>query len=181
MTVESSTNLDGDLNDEMAQRINGSSRTSRQFQSHVRVSSCNDEGLAYVCETKLVGSPCTFSCHLQYQLYCSNTIAEFDRITSERLTRQDMLVASAQCARLKNSDATKSKYAVFRYVHVHLISSGHGWSFIYQLHLILKTGDGVCFGRAQFPVAHERSSSRRDVNSGEPHIFRSSRSLGATL
>ena len=28
------------------------SRQSRQFSAHVRMSSCNDEGLSYTCETK---------------------------------------------------------------------------------------------------------------------------------
>lgn len=27
-------------------------RESRQFSAHVRMSSCNDEGLSYICETK---------------------------------------------------------------------------------------------------------------------------------
>lgn len=39
----------GDDSDEVFE-----SRQSRQFSAHVRMSSCNDEGLSYICETKYV-------------------------------------------------------------------------------------------------------------------------------
>lgn len=87
-------------------------RRKRQFSAHVRMSSCNDEGISYVCETKYTQAawhiPTVKCCNASY------IVAEFGPMEYAKFTRRDTIAVTVPSVKQVNSVVTLSSCVASR-------------------------------------------------------------------